>query len=182
MPEELDANTRLANVKYAEEQIERLLAFHFESFAILTKEATTTISWLFALIIGSAGYVFSTAKDDQWCIAVPLGLVCIFSGIEAWLLIKGALLTKNVPSIGSEPMDIASEDILNQTEANLRLGRIRELQGNVDRIRQHALNKGDAINRARRAIIIIPAAAILLAALLYATSFLSDDLPCVFRL
>jgi hypothetical protein len=174
--------TKLSKLTYAEEQVTRLLEFRFESLALLTKEALTTVNWLFGLMIGSATYALTEMKDNQWWLAIPLGVTCMCSAHEVWRLMRDALQIKNVPSMGNEPDHLLKEEFFNQDEATIRQEHIKSMQGRANNVWSLNRAKGSAINRARKAVVIIPLIAIGLAILIPLIEYAVDYLPCVYRL
>ena len=152
-----DGVINLEKAKWVEEQVNRNLAFHIESFGLLSKAAETTLGWLFGIAVGASGYVASHFSDEPWRIIVPLVLATLAAGYEARELITGAMMTEEVPSPGNVPDNIATDEHLKTKEEWLRLAEARGLQEIIKEYVVLNIRRGNAINRARLAVIAIPA-------------------------
>ena len=133
-------------------------------------------------MIGSAGYALTEMKDDIWWLVIPLALTTILSAHEVWRLMEDTLQIKAVPSMGNEPTALTAEHILAQDEALIRQGNLLSMQTRINDIREINIAKGNAINRARKAIVVIPMIAIALAVFLVAIERVPAYLPYVCRL
>jgi hypothetical protein len=156
-----DGALTLEKAKWVEEQVNRTLEFHIESFGLLSKAAETTLNWLFGIAVGASGYVASHLTDEPRWITIPLITATLLAGIAAFQLMIGAMLAEEVPSPGNVPKNIGSDKHLKTKEEWLRLLEARGLEGIITHYEVLNLRRGKAINRAREAVIIIPALTII---------------------
>jgi len=152
-----DSEVTVEKAKWIEEQINRNFAFRIESFEILTKSAETTLGWLFGIVVGASGYVASHLSDEPFRITIPLLLATLLAGFEALLLIMGAMMTEEVASPGNIAENIATDERLKISEKWMRISEARGLSDTIKEIEEINNRKGKAINRARMAVVIIPA-------------------------
>lgn len=152
--------------KFIEDQANRLLAFTMESRAMLSKEAHTTLNWLFAVIVGSSGYVlslFETPDNVKWWIIVPLLLVGTVSAIQAALIFHDAMRTMPVLPMGNEPKNLLTDATMQYDMEWIRISETASLQERIDKARDHNARVGDAINRARWTLTVLPAVGLVVA-------------------
>jgi hypothetical protein len=172
---------RLAKIKYAEEQVDKLWAFRYESLALLTAEAQTTLNWLFGLLISSSGYCLTQVEIQRWWLAAPLAIGTLYSAHEVRLLLRGALQVKKVPPRGNEPENIATEAVLQMDEAMMRHEHIKAAQAGLDALRELNIAKAAAINHARDSIVRIPVLTLALTGVLFLISWALGDHPSVYH-
>jgi hypothetical protein len=169
-PDNSDENLTLEKSKWIEEQVNRTLMFHFESSEILRKEAHATLGWLYAIIVGSTGYVVSHLSDGQLWIIIPLGLASFAGMVVSMHLLNGALLAKAVPSPGNVPSHIATAERLIKNEAQMRLSEAEGVETIIDDLVVLNSKTAQTINEARIAVAVIPAATLVVMLLVFLTS------------
>jgi len=158
VPSYEDGKLTVEKAKWIEEQANRALAFHIESWGLLSKAAETTLGWLFGIAVGAAGYVGSHFSDEPWRILVPLMAATAGATYEAANLIRGAMMAEDVPSPGNTANNIAGieDERLKYKEEWMRLAEAKGLDSIIEAYVALNIRRGKAINRARRAVVLIP--------------------------
>lgn len=154
--------------KFVEEQANRLLAFTMESRAMLSKEAHTTLNWLFAVIVGSSGYVlslFESPESVKWWIIIPLLVVGTSSAVQAAKIFHDAMRVMPVLPVGNEPKNLLTDATMQYGIEWIRISETASLQERIDKARDHNARVGDAINRARWTLTVLPAVGLIVAVL-----------------
>ena len=126
--------------EYIEQQAEKVLEFTMDSRAKLTAEAHTTLNWLFAIIVGTAGYVVTLLEHEQgllWWLIVPLAGAAAASACQAVRLFQGALQTLPVLPLGNDPKNLLVDELITYDLEWIRVAELSLLQERIDKAREH---------------------------------------------
>ncbi|MEQ1830010.1 MAG: hypothetical protein ABL921_28875 [Pirellula sp.] len=161
-------NVTPAKVAFVEEQANKMLAFVLESRAILTREAHTTLQWLFAIIVGGSGYAATlmrlpTGQHVKWWLMAPLTWAVAVAAFEAVRLFHSALRAVEVLPMGNEPAKLATDELMAYDVHWMRLAEAAQLQERIEKAVHHNSFVGDAINEARWVVALLPILALLAA-------------------
>jgi hypothetical protein len=129
-----DGVLTLEKAKWIEEQVNRALSFHIESYGLLSKAAETTLGWLFGIAVGAAGYIASHFSDQPWRITVPIIFATAATTFEAAVLIRGTMFAEDVPSPGNTAKNISGDEDerLRTKEEGMRLTEARGLDATIE--------------------------------------------------
>jgi len=160
-------NVTADKVEFIEKQATELLKFVLESRSLLTKEAHTTLNWIFAIIIGSSGYAYKLLDSEtpRWWLVCPLIVAATLAGIQGLILFHGALRNVPILPIGNDPKNLATDTFMAYEVHWMRLAEACQLQERIDDARDHNGRVGDVINKTRWAIASVPIIACAVAAI-----------------
>ena len=152
--------------EFIEEQANKMYEFVLESRELLTKEAHTTLQWLFAIVVSSSGYLITLCTrehphDPLWWVMIPLAFAALWAAAEAFKLIKNALQTKGLKPLGNSPQNLADKDFITYSEPQMRFLEAWQVQERVEDALNHNRLVGNAINQARWSVVAIPIIALL---------------------
>lgn len=149
-------NVTLEKVKFIEDQASKCLGFFFESNEVLTKEAHTSLNWLFAIITTTSAYTIDHFDSHKLWLFIPLICAIGVATIEGIELFRNALRTEDLLPIGNEPKNLISDTQMLRDEASMRLAEVASLQERIECAGEHNSKVGNAINRARLSVALIP--------------------------
>ncbi|HEY0982278.1 hypothetical protein [Schlesneria sp.] len=152
---------------FIEGEANKLFGFVLESHALLQKEALTTMNWLMGIMVGSL--TLSVSILDKWTpskewILWGLSASLIVSAFSAVRLLFGALLNVNITPAGTEPKNLMLPCWRTSSTNYIRWVVAKNMQEKIDGVRQQNRRRGDAINSARKSIILCVTAAVVVAA------------------
>ena len=134
--------------------------FVLESREILTKEAHTTLQWLFAIVIGASGYLinlFTKTYDAQplnlsaiWWAVVPLTVAAGWAAFEAFRLIKSALRATAIFPKGNTAMNLTQDGFAALEEHQIRFLAAWGMQSRTEGAQAQNKRTGQAINVAQQ--------------------------------
>jgi len=144
--------------EFIEAKIDEMYDFVLDSRKCLNQEAHTTLNWLFAIIVGGAGYAVTQIVENKmqcWVIApiAVMVVVCIWQAIR---LFQGALQASSIYPKGNEPKNLITAQFVSSDLHWMRLAETANMQERISHALSHNRKMGDAINRARWAVVLMP--------------------------
>lgn len=172
-----------SKVDWIEKQANKRLDFGIETRVILAKDAQTTLNWLFAMAVGSGGYVLKLFADGSFelLIGLPLIATCVLASIASIRLLLTAMLTRPIRSPGSSPGPLMEERFCSNPLSSMRMGALNNVGKDIEENLGGNHIIASAVDKGRKAAAAIPAIALLVGLLVnsmgYALGFHLNDAP-----
>jgi len=144
--------------EFIEAKINDMYDFVLDSRKCLNQEAHTTLNWLFAIIVGGAGYAVTQIVENkmQLWVVTPIAIMVVVCIWQAIRLFQGALQASSIYPKGNEPRNLLTDQFVSSDLHWMRLAEAANLQERISDALSHNRKMGDAINHARWAVVLMP--------------------------